>query len=196
MFDKLSLLFKISNANGIARRYFIVNGFDGALTMLGLIMGFYVSEQVNLSVVVNACLGAAIALGMSGLTSAYISEAAEKKKELRELEDAMVKDLADSAYGQATRLLPFIIALINGLAPLIISLIIILPLWATSLALLALLVPFSPLEIALLLALVSIFVLGVFLGRISNTFWLWAGLRTLLVAAATAGLIYLLSPHP
>ncbi len=192
MFDKLSLLFKISNANGIARRYFIVNGFDGALTMLGLIMGFYVSEQVNLSVVVSACLGAAIALGMSGLTSAYISEAAEKKKELRELEEAMVKDLADSAYGQATRLLPFIIALINGLAPLIISLIIILPLWATSLALL---VPFSPLEIALLLALVNIFVLGVFLGRISNTFWLWAGLRTLLVAAATAGLIYLLSPH-
>lgn len=191
MFERLSLLLKIGRANGIARRYFIVNGFDGALTMLGLIMGFYVSEDVNLPVVVNACLGAAIALGMSGLTSAYISEAAEKKKELRELEDAMVKDLANSAYGQAARLLPFVIALINGLAPLIISLFIILPLWATSLVLFS---PFSPLETALLLALVCIFLLGIFLGRISNTFWLWAGLRTLLVAAATAGFIYVLSP--
>lgn len=192
MFEKLSLLFKIGRVHGIARRYFIVNGFDGALTMLGLIMGFHVSEQVNLPVVVNACLGAAIALGMSGLTSAYISEAAEKKKELRELEDAMVKDLGDSAYGQAARLLPFVIALINGLAPLIISLIIILPLWATSLVLS---LPFTPLETALLLALVSTFLLGIFLGRISNTFWLWAGLRTLLIAAATAGLIYLLTPQ-
>lgn len=192
MFEKLSLLFKIGRANGIARRYFIVNGFDGALTMLGLIMGFYVSEHVNISVVVNACLGAAIALGVSGLTSAYISEAAEKKKELRQLEEAMVKDLGDSAYGQATRLLPFVIALINGLAPLIISLIIILPLWATSFALL---IPLAPLETALLMALAILFLLGVFLGRISDTFWLWAGLRTLLIATVTAGLIFLLSPH-
>lgn len=191
MFERLSLLLKIGRANGIARRYFIVNGFDGALTMLGLIMGFYVSEGVNLPVVVNACLGAAIALGMSGLTSAYISEAAEKKKELRELEDAMVKDLGNSAYGQAARLLPFVIALINGLAPLIISLFIILPLWATSRDLF---LPFSALESALLLALVCIFLLGIFLGRISNTFWLWAGFRTLLIAAATAGFIYMLSP--
>lgn len=191
MFEKLTLLFSIGRAHGIARRYFIVNGFDGALTMLGLIMGFYVSEQVHQPVVLNACLGAAIALGMSGITSAYISEAAEKKKELHELEEAMVKDLGDSAYGQATRLLPFIIALVNGLAPLIISLIIILPLWSTRFALL---IPLAPLETALMMALVVLFLLGVFLGRISETFWLWAGLRTLLVAAVTAGIIFLLTP--
>ena len=29
----------------IMRRYFVVNGFDGALTSLGLIMGFYVSAR-------------------------------------------------------------------------------------------------------------------------------------------------------
>jgi VIT1/CCC1 family predicted Fe2+/Mn2+ transporter len=39
------------------------------------------------------------------------------------------------------------------------------------------------------------FLLGVYLGRISGTFWLWAGLRTLLVAAVTAVLIYLASPR-
>lgn len=192
MFAKLNLLFNIGGAHGIARRYFVVNGFDGALTMLGLIMGFYVSEHVNQPVVLNACLGAAIALGMSGLTSAYISEAAEKKKELHQLEDAMVTDLGDSAYGQASRLLPFIIALVNGLAPLIISLIIILPLWSSRFALFFAL---EPLETALIMALIIVFLLGVFLGRISNTFWLWAGLRTLLVAAATVGLIFLLSPY-
>ena len=159
--------------------------------MLGLLVGFYVSDNVKLPVVINACLGVAIALGMSGVSSAYISEAAEKQRELRELEKAMVTDLGKSAYGQATRLLPMFIAFVNGMAPLAISLIILLPLWlAPSLE------PFTtlPLESAFAMTLIIIFFLGVYLGQMSHTFWLWAGLRTLLIAAATTALIFTLSP--
>ena len=119
----------------------------------------------------SACLGAAIALGMSGLSSAYISEAAEKRKELRELEAAMVADLGASTYGEAARLLPLVIALVNGIAPLSISLLIISALWVASNSTV---VPIAPLEAALLTALAVIFLLGVYLGRISGTFWLWA----------------------
>ena len=72
------------------RRYFVVNGYDGALTMLGLIMGFYVSDHVELAVVITTCLAAALALGMSGVSSAYISEAAERRRTLAKLEKAMV----------------------------------------------------------------------------------------------------------
>jgi predicted membrane protein (TIGR00267 family) len=189
--EQLIWLLKITRSQFIARRYFIVNGFDGALTMLGLLVGFYVSEDVRLPVVINACLGVAIALGMSGVSSAYISEAAEKQRELRELEKAMVTDLGGSAYGQAARLLPMVIAFVNGMAPLAISLVILLPLWlAPSLE------PFStlPLESAFVMALIIIFLLGVYLGQVSQTFWLWAGLQTLLIAAATAALIFTLSP--
>jgi predicted membrane protein (TIGR00267 family) len=189
--EQLIWLLKITGSQVIARRYFIVNGFDGALTMLGLLVGFYVSEDVRLPVVINACLGVAIALGMSGVSSAYISEAAEKQRELRELEKAMVTDLGGSAYGQAARLLPMVIAFVNGMAPLAISLVILLPLWlAPSLE------PFStlPLESAFVMALIIIFLLGVYLGQVSQTFWLWAGLQTLLVAAATIALIFTLSP--
>ena len=191
MIEQLIWLLKITRSQVIARRYFVVNGFDGALTMLGLLVGFYVSEDVRLPVVINACLGVAIALGMSGVSSAYISEAAEKQRELRELEKAMVTDLGKSAYGQAARLLPVFIAFVNGMAPLVISLVILLPLWlAPSLE------PFStlPLESAFVMALITIFFLGVYLGQVSQTFWLWAGLRTLLVAAATTALIFTLSP--
>ena len=160
--------------------------------MLGLLVGFYVSDDVRLPVVINACLGVAIALGVSGVSSAYISEAAEKQRELRELEKAMVTDLGGSAYGQAARLLPMVIAFVNGMAPLTISLVILLPLWlAPSLE------PFTtlPLESAFAMALIMIFLLGVYLGQVSHTFWLWAGLRTLLIAAATTGLIFTLSPR-
>jgi predicted membrane protein (TIGR00267 family) len=178
--EQLLWLLKITRSHVIARRYFIVNGFDGALTMLGLLVGFYVSDDVRLPVVMNACLGVAIALGMSGVSSAYISEAAEKQRELRELEKAMVTDLG-------ARILPMVIAFVNGMAPLTISLFILLPLW---------LAPFltRPLESAFVMALIIIFLLGVYLGQVSQTFWLWAGLRTLLIAGATAALIFTLSP--
>ncbi len=63
--------------------------------------GFRIGGEVNLNIAISACLGAAIALGVSGLTSAYISESAERKKALAELEKSMVADLGESVQGVA-----------------------------------------------------------------------------------------------
>jgi len=35
---------KLSGAEKIARRYFVVNSFDGILTSIGIIMGIYVKR--------------------------------------------------------------------------------------------------------------------------------------------------------
>lgn len=181
-------LLEISRTHGIMRRYFVVNGFDGALTMLGLIMGFLMSPVAELTVVISACLGAAIALGVSGVSSAYISEAAERRRALLKLEDAMVSDLHDSAHGQAARWVPLFIALVNGSSPLFISLFILLPI---GLAHAGVPLPIPPLYLAIVIALFLIFLLGVFLGRIAELHWLRSGLQTLLIAILTAALIYL-----
>ena len=167
----------------------MVNGFDGALTMLGIVMGFAVSAPADPGVIVSACLGAAIALGVSGVSSAYVSEVAERRKALLELEKAMITNLQESAHGQAARWVPLLVGLVNGLAPLLISLLIILPLW---LARSGFVFPISPLYVAIIIALSIIFLLGVFLGRIAGISWLLSGLQTLLIAAATIGLVYLL----
>jgi hypothetical protein len=45
----------------------------------------------------------------------------------------------------------------------------------------------------MVVALVIIFLLGVFLGRVGGIFWLWSGLQSLAVALVTVGLIYLIS---
>ncbi len=156
--------------------------------MMGLIIGFIVSTPADLAVIINVCLGAAIALGMSGISSAYISESAERHHALDKLEDAMISDLQESTHGQAARLAPLLVALVNGLAPLIFSLLILMPLW---LANLGVPLPLPPLYGAILVALVLVFLLGVFLGRIADISWLRSGLQTLLVAVATAVLIYL-----
>ncbi len=188
LLHQASFLLRITHSRDIMRRYFVVNGFDGALTMLGLILGFLLSGGSDLTVVINVCLGAAIALGMSGLSSAYVSEAAERKRALNQLEKAMIDDLHESAHGEAARGVPLMVALVNGLAPLLMSLLILLPLF---LARLGMPLPLSPLYAAIVVALLIIFLLGVFLGRISGVSWLRSGIQTLLVAIVTAALIYL-----
>ena len=179
----LALLLRITRSHGLMRRYFVVNGFDGALTMLGLSMGFYVSNEASIGVMLTACLGAAVALFMSGVTSAFLSEWEERKRSLAELESAMVADLSESVHAEAARAVPIVIALVNGLAPLSISVVIITPL---ILARAGIDLPLSALEATIALAFVVIFLLGVFLGRVGGGFWLWSGLRTVLIAVATA----------
>jgi predicted membrane protein (TIGR00267 family) len=188
LFDQARLLLSISRTSDIVRRYFVVNGFDGALTMLGMIMGFMISATEDLTVIINACLGAAIALGMSGLSSAYISEVAERRRALEKLEEAMIADLDETAHGDAARWVPVWVALVNGSAPLLISLLILLPIWLSRAGVI---LPLSPLYAAIAVALVLIFLLGVFLGQIAGISWLRSGLQTLLVATITAALIYL-----
>jgi len=188
MIRQLRFLFQLTHGHRIARRYFVTNGFDGALTMLGLTMGFYSASGVPVPVVISACLGAAIALTVSGLSSAYVSEAAEREKELRELEQAVATDLQNTAHGQAARWVPILIAFVNGLAPLLIALFIMLPLWLSQAGVS---LPLTALESCIFLAFVALFLLGAFLGTVSGRFWLWSGLRTLAIAAVTAGIILL-----
>jgi VIT1/CCC1 family predicted Fe2+/Mn2+ transporter len=107
-----------------------------------------------------------------------------------ELEKAMVTSLDESHHARAATWIPWLVALVNGIAPLFISLIIISPLWLAHSGIVLVL---EPLPTAMLLALAIIFLLGVFLGRIGGTFWLWSGLQSLAVASVTAGLIYLIA---
>ena len=193
----IALILEHTRTLTIARRYFVVNGFDGALTMLGMIVGFYHAnanppDSATLSVIVGACLGAAIALGFSGLSSAYISESAEQRAELQALEAAMVTDLGGSSHDLAARWGPWLVALVNGLGPLLISLVILLPLLLpTALRV----VCENVLEASMLLGFSTIFLLGVFLGRISGRFWLMSGLRTTAIAITTSGVIILCTPN-
>ena len=189
MFRQLRFLFQLTHAHTIARRYFVTNGFDGSLTMLGLTMGFYSSDSVSTPVIISACLGAAIALTVSGLASAYVSELAEREKELKELEQAVVGDLENTAHGRAARWVPILIAVVNGFSPLLMALLIMTPLWLSEAGIA---LPLTALECTIVTAFLSLFMLGVLLGTVSGQFWLWSGLRTLIIALVTAGIVLLL----
>lgn len=186
MLHEIRASFGLTGSKAIARRYMVVNGFDGALTMMGLVIGFKLTGTGDLRMMIGACVGAAVALGVSGVSSAYVSESAEKRRELRELEQAMVGDLTGSIHERASRLLPLVIALVNGASPFLLSLLIIAPLVA---AYLALPLPLAPLDFALIIAFCVLFALGVYLGTISGGRWVWGGARALFIALITTGII-------
>jgi predicted membrane protein (TIGR00267 family) len=187
-FHQIRFYLQITHSQGIVRRYFVVNGFDGALTMLGLIVGFLFSPPSSLQIIINACMGATIALAVSGTSSAYVSEQAELRLALNNLQDAMVTELQKGAHAEAARWVPIFIALINGSAPLIVSLLIIAPLWLATQGVTFII---APLQGAIFIAIVIIFLFGVFLGRLSGVTWLVSGIKTLLIAVLTMVLIYL-----
>ena len=184
--DSIKLDHHLAEAHGIIRRYAIVNGFDGALTMLGLLSGFMLGGGAPLPTVIAACVGAAVALGVSGLTSAYLSESAERQRSLAELESAMITDLEGSDHARAARLLPWLVAVVNGASPVLVSLLIIGPLWLAQMGTPR---PIEPLLTAVITAFACIFGLGVFLGKVAGTSWLLSGIKTLLTALATMLLI-------
>ena len=61
---------RISNAAGILRRYFVMNAFDGALTIFGVILGAFAAGITEFSLVVSIGLATSIAVGISGIWGA------------------------------------------------------------------------------------------------------------------------------
>jgi predicted membrane protein (TIGR00267 family) len=167
---------KLANISEIARRYFAMNAFDGVLTIIGVLMGNLVAGVNSAQIVLSTGLATSVAMGISGLWGAYLTESAERKRDLDELSRFTLTDLTDTRIGRASRAAIFIVAIVDGLSPFMAALIVLLPFfvaansddltWAyyTSLG----------------LALLTLFCLGLFLGHISRGRMIVYGIKTIL----------------
>ena len=52
--NRLKRYAEISNVGEISRRYFVMNAFDGALTMLGVVIGSYISNTRSSYPIISA----------------------------------------------------------------------------------------------------------------------------------------------
>lgn len=111
----------------IIRRTFVNNSFDGALTMLGVLLGSYVGGIKDPLLVIKLGLATAIAVGISGLTGALFAESAERKKQLKEMESALHRNLDNTEYKKAHDTATILTALMDGFSPFMASAIILLP---------------------------------------------------------------------
>ncbi|MEM4810310.1 MAG: hypothetical protein QXS92_00145, partial [Thermofilum sp.] len=104
LLSKLSTVLSLIRATDfpkIARRYFAMNFFDGLLTMLGFVAGYYLAGGRNPALIVSAGLAASAAMGVSGFTGALLTEYAERQREIEELEKAMLRDLSSTLLSHA-----------------------------------------------------------------------------------------------
>lgn len=94
--EKWRIYSEMSNLGIIARRKFFNNAFDGALTCAGIVSGSFIiflsnpGQTLSSTIIVITGFSTALAIGISGLWGAFLSEEAERKKKMSDLKKEMV----------------------------------------------------------------------------------------------------------
>lgn len=171
---------RISGFWKIARRALANNSFDGVLTMIGVLMGNYLGDVRSAGIVIRIGIATAISIGVSGLWGAYLAESAERGRELAELERVSLTDLGATKIGRASRVAVIVVSLVDGLAPFVSSLVVLIPMFIAPL-IGDILVSYA---LSLIFGLIGLFGLGMFLGHISRRSLVGYGLRTLVAGVA------------
>jgi predicted membrane protein (TIGR00267 family) len=182
-------LLKMGETAGIAKRYMVMNSFDGSLTALGIIIGSFLAGVNEPRTLILAGLGASIAMGVSGGFGAYLTESAIKKEELEEMEGAMLEDLEDTILDEAASLSSIFVAAVDGLSPFLAAVISFLPFFGVSL--LGWAIEFAYIASVIFTAF-ALFILGAYLGNISNESKMIYGLRMVAAGIVTAILVMFL----
>jgi len=173
----------------IARRYFAMNAFDGVLTTIGVLVGNYLAGVRNLSIPIRTGIATSIAMGISGLWGAYLTETAERRRELSELEKVSLIDQSNTSIGRASRYAVIVVSIVDGLAPALAAIIVLIPLFLGEL----IGNPLLSYALAGGLALICLFALGLFLGKVSEERNLIGyGIKTLLAGLVAIAINFLL----
>ncbi len=172
--DKIKQQFIQHGISPISRRYFISNGFDGALTGIGIVIGSFLSGIPSGATVIKISLGAAVGLGTSGVWSVWEIERAEKKAEILKIEKAMLTDLDETKIQENKLGARKINAVMSGIGPLIGILIPIIPFFFVDPSYIT---PLTATITSIGIAISILFIFGAYMGKISKQKWYIAGIR-------------------
>jgi len=189
--SEISQYFTVTGAQKIIRRYFAMNAFDGAMTSLGVVMGAWLGHIADPRSVIGVILSGGVAMMVSGFSGTYMTESAERNHSLNELEDAMLINLDDTIYGQASRFVSVFAALVDGSAPFFAAVPALIPF---------ILVPSvfaieTAFIVSIAASMLTLFLLGVYLGRISGENILISGAKMVVSGIAVALIALLLNVH-
>lgn len=192
---------KMSDLGEIARRKFFNNCFDGALTCAGIVSGIFIiflAGSLNFAPkdVLITGFATALAIGISGLWGAFLSEEAERKKKVSELKKDMAiieeedkakneksknkkekKTLLETAENFAT----IVASLVDGGAPVLGSSLPLIPFFF------GLTLTFIHFILSYIILVALLIYLGIFLGGISG-----GGRAKYAIHLVTAGIVTLI----
>jgi len=183
----------ILKAKEIARRMFVTNSFDGLLSSLGVVLGNYVSGTDNVESYIGTVLGASFSLGFfSGIVATYLSERAERLRELKRTERVMLHSLKGTIYEKAAKLVPIYVALWSGLGAIVLPLIGISPFLTVKMLNIEVATAILVYASAAIMIL-ELFALGYYLGMISGENRVLSGLRMALIGLGSVVFFTLIS---
>ena len=175
---------KISNVGPITRRYFVMNAFDGALTMLGVVIGAYVSGVIeHPTVIISAGIAGSIAMGASGVSGAYMTEKAERTKKIKKLEKAMLSDMKKGLHGRSHRFATIFAAVVDGGSPALAAMVVVSPFFIVNFGIISAELAFFA---CVIITLIILSLLGVYLAKISDESMIKYGIQMLIVGLVTA----------
>jgi len=173
---------RISEANKIARRYFIMNSFDGSVTILGVLLGVIFGGITEPTQIVGIGIATGVALMVSGFSGTIIAEEAERNKDIKELEESMLMDLKDTVYTKAARFSIIYIGFINAIAPFLSIMISLIPL---ILAIAGLVSVDLALPATIVVAISYMGILGILISKITGRNKIREALKLMAIGIAT-----------
>lgn len=179
---------QIASVGEIARRYFAMNAFDGVLTSVGILAGAFLGGVEKAGTVISVVAAAAVSMGVSGFYGSYLVERAERARALRELERSTLSRLEHTDIGAASRYASIVIAVVDGASPALASLLMLAPFFFIADTGLH-----TAFYVGWAVAFLELFLLGVFLGRVSRDRLLISGVRFVAAGAVSLGLSLLLN---
>jgi len=167
----------------IARRYFVIGAFDGALTIMGVILGAYAAGALTRNLVLVAGSATGIALSVSSAVGAYEAERIESTLQHKEIERAMLSTV-EGTRKESAKIGNLASAFVHGIAPLIAALVPLIPFF------------FMPELDAMVVAIITtigfLFVMGAYLGSLMKEMIFYTGLRFVAAGLITAIIVFLL----
>ena len=161
-----------------------IRGFiDGALSTLGVVIG---ASSGNVSIIIAAGTGGAVANGVSNILGAYTASRADRYREMGEIERAMGhKSLRKSILANKIKSETTKRGIVDGLATVIGGMIPVAPYIAG-------VDPSSALFVSVGSILGLLFILGLYMGKIEKSDLMLSGIKLVVFGIITAGVVFLL----
>ncbi|MBR9691374.1 hypothetical protein GOV06_01175 [Candidatus Woesearchaeota archaeon] len=182
--------FKLLYQHKIVRRYIVTNAFDGALTILGILLAMFFAGIEDPRLIILPGIGSAIALGVSGVWGAYAAETSETANKMKELERHLLVKLGKSNISKKASKMAYFISFVNGTIPLMVSFLILSPFFIVIFNVFSVDVGYL---LALIIASVILFLLGVFTGFTAKENMIKNGFKMLLAGVVIGAIFFILA---
>ena len=182
--------FSVAGAAELSRRYFVMNSFDGALAILGVVMGAYITGRADARLIINSGIGLALATGISGFVGAFLSEKAERSRKIKEIEESIMMEIKDSIIYRASKFVTLALAVVDGISPALTIFLTLMPFIVHEASPSALPLQHAMIaSIAINLSMLAL--LGVYLGKIASANRLKYGLLTVAMGLTIVLILFL-----